>query len=107
MSEEQRIAGFDKSSETAISVSELALQKARELLEEGKHREASYASATARNASTVAGIHTDKSMILQGRPTQIHGTRDARELLEEIRRELGTPIDSTATELPAGELTEG
>jgi hypothetical protein len=101
LSDEQRAQGFDRVSERGISVAHAALQKAETLMAEGKMREASLASATAKNASLAAGITTDKSLVLQGRPSTIVGTRDARELIADIRRELGV-VDATVTELGKG-----
>lgn len=61
-----------------------------------------------RNLSTAKALQVDKlSSPLRGRPTVIHATQDARELLDEIRRDLLTPIDGTAFDITPEALPAG
>jgi hypothetical protein len=99
--DEQLIDSFHRNARAAAGVTESAIEKTAELLEQGDMRGASYASSTSRNLATTYGIATDKSLVMQGRPNQI--TRPARDL-DDLVRELndlvpGLVIDSTAEEV--------
>jgi hypothetical protein len=65
-------------------------------------RDASQLSSAARNASTVAGIATDKSLVMAGKPNQItqHDGRDLDDILRNLNELVpGLVIDSTAEEV--------
>lgn len=87
----------------ALDVSLKAIDAAEQQLADGKAKDP---AATAKNLALTHGIITDKSLTLQGRPSSIVGTTDARELLQEIRRDLGS-IPSTAEELETDALVAG
>jgi hypothetical protein len=84
----------------ALAATLKAINAAEQQLDDG---EAKDPSATAKNLALTHGIVTDKSQILQGLPDTIVGRQDARDLLEDIRRELGT-IPGTAEDITAEEL---
>ena len=79
----------------ALDVSLKAIDAAEQQITNG---EAKDPSATAKNLALTHGIITDKTLILQGRPTNIDLTLDARDLIAEIRKDLGS-IPSTAEDL--------
>jgi hypothetical protein len=58
----------------------------------------------AREASIASGVAIDKLLVLDGRPTQITQNTDAVQALGEMARRLGISYDSTADEIPPGEL---
>lgn len=82
---------------TAANVATLeAIEASRKQVEAG---EAKDPSTVARNLTVAAGISTDKALLLDGRPTQIHGSDNLPALMERMSKLLGTPaIDSTAEE---------
>ena len=86
----------------ALDVSLKAVNKAEEQLDAG---EAKDPAATAKNLALSFAVITDKSLLLQGRPNVMVGNQDARDLLNEIRRDLAIP--GTAEELPPEALTAG
>jgi hypothetical protein len=80
----------------ALSVAEQALNAASDQLDAG---EAKDPGATAKNVATAYGILTQNSLVRQGKPNTIISNQDARDLLDDIRRDLGA-IPSTAIEVP-------
>jgi hypothetical protein len=55
-----------------------------------------------RNLATAAGIATDKSSALRGRPTEVHEHRHVDEILNRLRQRFpGLVIDGTVDEEPA------
>jgi hypothetical protein len=87
----------------ALDVSLKAINAAEQQLDAN---EAKDPGALAKNLALTHGIITDKSLTLQGRPSSIVGTTDARELLAEIRKDLGA-IPGTAEELETDALPAG
>jgi hypothetical protein len=85
----------------ALATSLKAVNEAERQLDNG---EAKDPAGTAKNLALTYGIITDKSLLLQGRPNVMVGTQDARDLLDDIRRELGT-IPGTAIEVPTTALS--
>jgi hypothetical protein len=79
----------------ALAASLKAVDAAEQQIDSGDAKDP---SATAKNLALTYGIITDKALVLQGRPSTIIGTQDARDLLEDIRRDLGS-IPSTAEEV--------
>jgi hypothetical protein len=90
---------------TAANIATLeAIEAARKQVEAGEARDP---STVARNLAVTMGVATDKSLLLDGRPTEIHSSQDVEQLLADVRRMLGPSyarnraIDTTATELEA------
>jgi hypothetical protein len=79
-----------------------AIDAAREQIKAG---EAKDPSTIARNLSVAAGISVDKSLLLEGRPTEIHGNENVEALMARMSRFLGpSAVDSTAEEEIPAEL---
>jgi hypothetical protein len=78
----------------ALAATLKAINAAEQQLDDGETKDP---SATAKNLALTHGIVTDKSQILQGLPDTIV-RMDARDLLDDIRRDLGS-IPSTAIEV--------
>jgi len=70
----------------------LAVQRAHELLQRDEDKQP---SSTAQRLATTAGILTDKTLTLEGRPTSIHA---ASSLDEDLRWLRSRAIDGEATE---------
>jgi hypothetical protein len=91
----------------ANQVTMAAIEKTREQVESGEIKDASTA---ARNLATVAGIQTDKALLLEGRPTEIRGAEDLPAALTRMAQRLNLPqsVDSTAEEYePSAPELEG
>jgi len=80
---EARLAtGLLDNATVASDVTRLAIEKTRELLEEGKLKDP---SRVARDLSQVATQAVDKRLALQGRPTKIKEDRSFNELLRALQ----------------------
>lgn len=87
------------SKQVALNAAEGAMEAVEAAREQIRNGEAKDPSTTARNLAVTQGIATDKTLLLEGRPTEIHGT-DLPRLMERMRKALGQPVtvDSTAEE---------
>jgi hypothetical protein len=78
-----------------------AVEATREQIRAGEHKDPSTA---ARNLAVAAGVTTDKSLLLEGRPTEIHGT-DMESLMATMARALGVQhVPNLATDSTAEEI---
>lgn len=68
----------------ATTVSNIAIAKTRELLEDGKIRDPAVASKVARDLSQVSTQSIDKRLAVQGRPTHITEHRDLTEIVRAL-----------------------
>jgi len=95
---EKQMIGQARAIVTAANEGTLeAIDAAREQIRRG---EAKDPSTVARNLSTSAGIMTDKTLLLEGRPTEIRGNEDLPGALQRMAQRLNLPqsVDSTAEE---------
>jgi hypothetical protein len=93
---ERQMMGQTRAIVTAANDATLeAIEASRQQVENGDARDP---STVARNLATVSGIQTDKGLLLDGRPTVIHGDGSLDELVARMEREMGFDIDSTAEE---------
>ncbi|HTA98678.1 MAG TPA: hypothetical protein VK730_13680 [Solirubrobacteraceae bacterium] len=85
----------------ASDVTALAIQKTREMLEDGKIADP---SRVARDLSQVGTQAVDKRLALQGRPTQITEHRDVSEIIRALEgmKVVVSSVDSTAIEETVG-----
>ena len=85
----------------ASDVTALAIEKTRELLEEGKIADP---SRVARDLSQVGTQAVDKRLALQGRPSQIVEHRDVSEIIRALEgmKVVVASVDSTAIEETGG-----
>ena len=70
-----------------------AIQAAHDHVKDGQAKDP---AAVARNLQTVAGIATDKALLVEGRPTAIIGTGDLQSVIASSEKQLGFDVDSTA-----------
>jgi phosphoglycerate dehydrogenase-like enzyme len=73
-----------------------AIQAAHEQVNDGQAKDP---AAVARNLQTVAGIATDKALLVEGRPTAIIGTGDLQSLIAKLGKQLGFDVDASANEI--------
>ena len=87
--------------ETAVMASRVALKGLEAAEKEIEAGDSKDAAASARNAATVAGIATDKLLVLSGRPTQITESRTSEDLWSKL-----DAVTSTAVELSDSEAED-
>jgi hypothetical protein len=81
----------------AQKVTYKAVKHAEMLLDQGKAKDP---SAVARNLATVAGIATDKTLALTGRPSQIIEHRDTTEIVKALASMAPSVFAIDGTETP-------
>lgn len=104
MVEKQIVAQARLNSRKAAEVAEMLLEKV-ETAE--TNSDAAQAAKAFQQVSIGMGVQIDKTLLLEGRPTEILETRDAQAMLKELAEIApgltvnGTAIDVTPQELPA------
>lgn len=84
----------------------LVLEKAKEKVENDEI-DARDLGGLLRNVATSKGINLSNANVLRGRPTTIHESRGAEDIMRALFSKLNMPVDSTAEEIPTAEIEEG
>lgn len=93
------IERFRRTADLAAQATDDAIHATRSLVEAGEAKDASAMSTVARNLSTVAGINTDKALVLQGKPTSITQHTSAEDALKALAQMVGVTLEGTAEEI--------
>lgn len=93
---------------SAMLAAEVEREALKQTLTQLKAGQAKDPSTSARNASTVKGINVDKMLTLSGRPSVIHETRQASDIIAELVKIAPNvfQVDSEVTEITSPATTE-
>jgi hypothetical protein len=87
--------------EVALTAADKAMLTMERVTEDTPSKELSVLATAAKAFAVTSGVGTDKTLLMQGKPTQIFGPANLDEILKARKREYSNFVDTTCEELPS------